>query len=307
MYYFIINPHSRSGHGLVIWRELEQILKNRQIPYQAHLTEYVGHARKIARTLSDTDTPRTIVALGGDGTVNEVLDGLNLSSPVTFGYIPTGSGNDFARGMHLPTNPRQALECILKEANIRKIDVGHITTDGKSHRFGVSAGIGYDANVCCKVTVSPLKKLLNRLHLGKLGYILIGLKELMMYHPSPMTLYLDDNRRFFYEKAYFIAAMNQPCEGGGLRFAPKAAPDDHMIDICVAANLPKWKILCLIPLVFFGKHTGFKGIYMHRCKSMTVHSAVPLPVHRDGESGGYRSELRIILETSPLKVIIPVI
>ncbi len=307
MYYFIINPNARSGCGLQIWLRLKRQLKEKQIPHQAYLTEYVGHARKLAHILSDTSTPRTIVVLGGDGTVNEVLDGLILSNPITLGYIPTGSGNDFARGLHISTNPDRALNCILEQKRIRKIRIGQITADGKTHRFGTSVGIGYDAAICHENLSSPLKKKLNSLHLGKLSYIFIGIRQLFLWHPTPITLYLDDTQKYFYRSVYFAAIMNLPCEGGGIRFCPKAKPDDPYLDICVAENIPKGKFISLLPFAFFGRHTRFRGVHIYRCRKLTIHSAVPLPVHRDGESGGFQSELIINLENIPLNVIVPVI
>lgn len=307
MYYFIINPNSRSGTGLRIWRQLEQQLKNQQISYQAYLTEYVGHARKLAHALSDSAVPRTIVVLGGDGTVNEVLDGLILSDHITLGYIPAGSGNDFARGLGIPQNPRKALDCILHHGQIREIRLGQVKADGKTHRFGTSTGIGYDASICHENLSSPLKKMLNRLHLGKLSYVLIGIRQFFLWKPAAVTLYLDDRRRLFFPKTYFAAAMNLPCEGGGFRFCPKASPDTPYLDVCVAENITKGKFICLLPLAFFGRHTRFQGVHLYRCRKLVIQCAVLLPVHRDGESGGYQSELIINLENMPLKVIVPVI
>lgn len=307
MYYFIVNPNSRTGAGEKVWHRLERILKQKQISYHAYLTRYPGHAKKLAYQLSQTDVPRTIVVLGGDGTINEVLNGLILSDAITLGYIPTGSGNDFARGMGIPFQPEKALNCILRKERVQKISVGSATSDYHTHRFIVSTGIGYDAAVCHEILVSPLKKFLNCLHLGKLSYLFIGVKTLCLWHPTPMTVYLDDSRKYYFEKAYFAAFMNQPYEGGGFKFCPGAQASSGTLELCVAANLPKWKILCLIPLALFGKHTPFQGVHILRCRHAVLHSAVPLPVHRDGESGSIRTELIINLEKSTLKVITPVI
>lgn len=307
MYYFIVNPNSRTGHGKAIWMHLEKALKVRRIPYEAHLTEYVGHAKKLARQLSQTTVPRTIIALGGDGTMNEVLDGLTISDAITFGFIPTGSGNDFAKGMGLPTDPDMALECILKKERIFHMDVGEVTADFKTHCFGVSTGIGYDAAICHEALASPLKAFFNRHRLGKLTYIFIGLKQLLLWHPTPITVYLDSGRKYSYEKAYFVTAMNLPYEGGGVKFCPGARTGDHTLDLCIAANLPKWKVLCLFPFAMLGLHTRFRGVHILRCRQALIQSAVPLPVHRDGESNGFRTELRINLRKNTLKVITPMI
>ena len=155
MYYFIVNPHSRSGRAAKMWRSLEQKLLDKGIPYDSLLTEYPGHAITLAASLTDPKHPdkgpKIIIVLGGDGTLNEVLNGLSFSAVFTLGYIPSGSGNDFARSLKLPRNPEKALEHILNPKYQRFLDYG-ILSYGKNEelhrRFCVSSGIGYDASVC---------------------------------------------------------------------------------------------------------------------------------------------------------------
>ena len=102
MYYFIVNPNAHGGRGEKIWRKLERQIIRSGIRYEAYQTEEPGDARRIAAALTaDMQEPATIVAVGGDGTVNEVLNGLAISERLTFGYIPTGYGNDLARGLKL--------------------------------------------------------------------------------------------------------------------------------------------------------------------------------------------------------------
>ena len=114
MYYFIVNPHSSNGRGERIWKKLEKLLKDWKVEYQCFITEKPGDAKKIARFLTEgVKEPRTITAVGGDGTVNEILDGLLFCGPVTFGYIPTGSGNDLARSLRFPQDPKKCLKKIL--------------------------------------------------------------------------------------------------------------------------------------------------------------------------------------------------
>ena len=98
MYYFIINSHSKSGYGMSIWKRAEAILKEREVSYEARFTEYTGHAKKLAEQIANLSRPCTLGVLGGDGTLNEVINGLAETdfSHITLGYLPTGSGNDFA-------------------------------------------------------------------------------------------------------------------------------------------------------------------------------------------------------------------
>ena len=126
MYYFIVNPNSHSGRGRIIWDQLHQQLLLRGISFQYCLTRYSGHAAEIASdacALGTESEPVYIIAVGGDGTIHEVLTGITDFDRVVFGYIPTGSGNDFCRSMRLPFDPMESLEYILKAEHISKMDV----------------------------------------------------------------------------------------------------------------------------------------------------------------------------------------
>ena len=175
MYYFIVNPKSRTGHGEKIWAEIQKKLQKEKIPYHSFSTEYAGHAKTIAEKITQNLTvPGNLVVLGGDGTLNEVLEGIKHLNKVYLYYIPTGSGNDFARGMGIPYEPLRAFDLLKANSRTVPIDLGILQTDGKSRRFAVSAGIGFDAAICHEALTSPLKAFLNRLHLGKLTYLLIA-------------------------------------------------------------------------------------------------------------------------------------
>lgn len=106
MYYFIVNPGSRTGEGRKIWQETEAILTEKRISYEVHFTDHKYHASELTRALCAKGEPFTLVVLGGDGTLNEVLQGITEPSLVTLGYIPTGSGNDFAKGCQMPLDVR---------------------------------------------------------------------------------------------------------------------------------------------------------------------------------------------------------
>ena len=104
MYTFIANPNARSGRGILLWKQIELILKDRKITYQVLFTKYQHHATRLVHDLTSDGEHHTIVVLGGDGTLNEVIDGIAFLDKVTLGYLPLGSGNDFARGVGLPTD-----------------------------------------------------------------------------------------------------------------------------------------------------------------------------------------------------------
>ena len=298
MYYFIVNPKSRSGMGKCIWNNLRARLLQQNIEFRSYLTEHVGHATTLSRQISSLgtpDAPVTLVTVGGDGTIYEVLTGISDLRSVIFGYIPTGSGNDFCRGMALPKDPDAALTSIIRQDRIMEMDVPCISSEGSKYRFGISAGMGYDAAVCQEVLSTPFKKLF------------IALKKLMFLHLFSMTLHMDGDRIYHYDNVYFTAVMNQKYEGGGFKFCPDASPQDGMLDVITAEGMSKLKLLLMLPTAFFGKHVHVKGIHIFRCKSIDINTSAPVSVHKDGESGGISDKISIFLENNSLKVIMPMV
>ena len=306
MYYFIINPNSRSGKAALIWKNLEKVLQERNIEYKTFFTEYKDHAALLAASITarlSENTSLKLIAVGGDGTIQEVLSGIRDLSRITFGYIPTGSGNDFCRSMKLPQDPMRALELILSDTRPHPMDVPHISCGSNSSRFAISCGIGFDAAVCHEVGITPMKKVLNKIGLGKLVYLFVALKQLFFLKPSPMTLVMDENRVENFSRVYFTAVMNQKYEGGGFKFCPDASPSDGYLDVIVVDNLSKPKVLCCLPTAFFGKHTHFNGIHIFRCKKIDIHSEARLAVHKDGESAGVLNDFSVCIEKQQLNVI----
>ena len=290
MYAFIVNPNSRSGLGLKIWEQLELILKERHIDYQIYFTRRPGHGTKLAAQICDTDAD-TLVVLGGDGTIGEVVDGIRDLTKLTLAYIPIGSGNDFARSMKLTKDPTKALLHILNPTDYAYINVGLLKTPQLEKRYAVSSGIGFDADVCYHNNLSSkLKHFLNKCKLGKLSYTAIALHLLLTSNPKSMRITLDDQKPITFPKVYFIAAMNQRYEGGGFEFCPKADPKDDRLDLILVEKMPKLKILCLLPTAFFGKHTRFHGVHIYTFKEATLITERPLFLHTDGEIPGKTME-----------------
>ena len=161
MYHFIVNLNSRTGKAKKIWEELRLVLEERHIPYIMHETKYAGHAIEISRRLVKNEkAPVKMVVLGGDGTFNEVVNGARDFEKIELGYIPTGSGNDLARGLNLPADPLENLNRILDSTEYCNMDLGCLSwDDGESKKyFAVSTGVGVDADVCRLALSSTLKK-----------------------------------------------------------------------------------------------------------------------------------------------------
>lgn len=304
MYYFIVNPISSSGKGMRLWEQAQAILDAKNIEYESFILEGPGEAEELARFLSLNRTPCTIVVVGGDGTINEFLGGLASFEGITFGYIPTGSGNDFARGMRLPSRLEDTMEMILEPKKYRNINIG-VTSSGKQKKyFAVSSGIGYDAAVCYESYSSHLKKALNKIHMGKLIYLVNALKLMISIKPFSIRLLMDDQQLTTYQKVYFTAAMNTRYEGGGFMFCPKASPVDDQLDLIVVEGLPKWKVLLVLPTAFMGKHINFQGVHIFRCRRAVIQTDQDACVHIDGEHFGFCRKVSFGLRKEKLKVIV---
>ena len=303
MYEIIVNPKARTGQGGTLRQKLEVELKKRKTDYKIYFTNARKHAEKLAAEITGDGKEHILLVLGGDGTLNEVVNGIQDVSKVTLGYIPVGSGNDFARGMGLAKESINAIDQILDVKQVREINVGVAEQGGWSRRFLVSSGIGFDAAVCHEVCVSKWKAILNRLKLGKLSYAVVALDRLRKDKPVRMELQKEDGSWQEYPKTYFAAFMNLPYEGGGFKFCPDASPSDDLLDIMVISGLTKFKILCLLPTAFVGKHLWFRGVYILRAKEVRVKTDQALPTHTDGEPAFLRKKIHVSLLEKKLKVI----
>ena len=300
---FIVNPASKTGRGIEIWREVEKVLKGSEIEYDVFYTKRIGHATELARKLTEGEGEHTIVALGGDGTVNEVVNGIVSLKDTILGYIPTGSGNDLAGGLGLPTDPMTSIEHILENKSHLQMNVGVVEAGGVRRRFAVSCGMGWDAAICHEVAGSKLKKLFNKLKLGKLSYVAIALKQIFAFRTQPMEIQIDHKAPMKFEKNFFSAVMNSPYEGGRVMMCPSASWSDDLLDICIVDSVPKLKLLMVIPLAYRGWHKFFKGVHIKRGEKIVLRSAKPLPMHVDGENFGYYTDATMYLEKEKLRVI----
>lgn len=295
MYYFIVNPTSKTGLGEKYWQRVQKILDERKIEYKAIFSKRIGHVEEIVRKLT-TESKKDkvhVVILGGDGTVNEAVQGIEDFNKVIISYIPTGSSNDLARDMGISRNPEEALEAILKAEKESYMDVGLVHYDeaflkGESveipdRRFMVGCGMGFDAAVCEEVSKSKLKNILNKVKLGKLTYLGIALKQLIQSEMIDGKIILEDTQEIPVKRMYFTVAMVHHYEGGGFKFCPDAKDDDGLLDFCVASNASKLKVLRIIPTAFDGKHVRFKEIQMLRGKKAVIEVNKPMWVQTDGE------------------------
>jgi diacylglycerol kinase (ATP) len=289
--YFIVNPNAKNGSCREIWRKLEAELKALDISYLAFFTEYGGHAEELAGTIARnlSGSEATIAAVGGDGTLHEVVNGAASYPNITVGFIPGGSGNDFSRGFSIPPKAADALHLLVDQngSHTAEIDIGKIQhKELQETYFMNNMGVGFDAAVAKESNESSMKMLLNRVSLGRMVYVYILVKKLLTFRTIPIQITVD-GREFRYDHAWFVTVSNQPYYGGGMKIAPEARPDDGILDVTVVHRISRWKLLLVFISVFWGKHTKFKEVEQFTGKSITILSPQEVLAHADGEAVGH--------------------
>lgn len=304
--YIIANPASGSNKGRKLWGRITAYIKESGVECEIMLTRKKYDATRFAYHITSTggDEEIILIVFGGDGTLNEVINGINSFKNLKFGYIPSGSGNDFARAMNIKFDIEKSMDMLLNPNLYTEIDYGLTNFDGETRRFLISSGAGYDAHICEAVNSSGLKAVLNRLKLGKLTYLVLGVTEMIKLHPYAADLVLSSGQKLRLERMIFTSAHILPFEGGGFKFCPEADGTDGLLDVCVISGISKVKALCLIPLAKFGLHVHFNGIETYRCSRIEITSEKKICIHTDGETFPYtkkavfesgKNKLRFIL------------
>lgn len=274
---FIVNPVAGKGHGERIIPELKKVLAGKRINSDLIITERKGHATEIAAQFSGMFD--IITAVGGDGTISEVVNGLSISDNNILGVIPCGSGNDFARTMHINESLEKEILNLLNSANIKTIDMGEVelTTANNEKiraRFLNSFGIGFDALV---TKIIQKSKVLRGLPL----YLSAVFKALFIYNSSYVYSRFDDVH--IEGKKLVIAIGNGPTAGGGFKLLPTADPQDGLLDGCIIDDLSKLRIILELPKAIVGKHTKLPFVKMVKFTEAEINCKEPVYVHLDGD------------------------
>lgn len=231
----------------------------------------------------------TVVAIGGDGTVNEAASAL-AGTATALGIIPRGSGNGLARSLGIPMNPEHAIR-IACSGQRRRIDVGLA-----AHRhFVVVTGVGFDATV---------GKLFDETYWrGPLPYFYLGMKKLLTYQPRQVQLSFE--KQTLKLKPFLIAVANTCQYGNGAMIAPHARCDDGQLDICIVDDANKFSILRHLPKLFNGTIERVPHIRYYRSSEIVMEGEGPLLFHVDGEPETIDGALRISVLPRALQVIVP--
>ncbi len=230
-----------------------------------------------------------VVIFGGDGTVHRHLSALvDLNLPVL--VVPCGSGNDFARALGLRG-------VVANRDNCRTVDLGLVresaspearageapaprglSSHGHSlHYFCCIAGVGLDAEIARRANQLPKWV---RAH-G--GYALCAPREFLRFLPFPMKITCNNGAADKFRPSILAAVANAPTYGGGMRIAPHARLDDGTLDVCIVRAMDTFKLFCLFPTVYFGRHLGFREVEYTQTPALRIETESPLDVYADGE------------------------
>lgn len=269
----IVNPTARHGETKTLLPAIEQLLES-TLPHQTVLTDGPGHARKLAAMTAGLDL---VVAVGGDGTVHEVLNGLMQipdGARPALGIIPTGSGNDTRRTYGIPSEVPQAA-LVLASGERRSFDVG--VCNGLY--FNNSFAAGLDAKVTAKAVEYKVTTRRDGLWLYMTALLHVLFHDLSGFRAR---FSFDDTDRRELETLIIAATVGQTY-GGGFRITPDAIPDDGLLDVCMIDPLSLPQALARLPFVVLGKHTRMRPVHMSRHRSIVIESPEPVPAQIDGE------------------------
>lgn len=295
MIWFIVNRVSGNGKGHRVWKHVERLLLEKQMNYHVAFTERPRHATEIAKELAKQENVSAVIVIGGDGTLHEVANGL-AGSDIPLGSIPAGSGNDFARGLQIPKQSKQALEKVLSGKK-RKIDIVRINDE----MFINVAGVGFDGQVAQVTNQAKYKKWLNFLGLGNLCYVFSFFKVLFRYQPTEVRLVIDEREQTFSD-VWLVAVANVPFYGGGMMICPHAQSDDGLFDVCIVHGISRWKMVALLPHVFRGTHIYDPAVTTLTGQLLKIMSSEPMTAHGDGEILG-QTPLELTIKQEGLYII----
>jgi YegS/Rv2252/BmrU family lipid kinase len=265
-YNFIVNPAAARGKAVHVAEKVRNICDDQKMDYQLVYTEKSGDATKLAA--ESRDQFDCIVAVGGDGTINEVVNGL-MGGQSILGIVPVGSGNDFVRALKIPHKVKDAVDLLLV-MKTRSIDIGK----AGDRYFQNGLGIGFDSWVV-KETIN-----VHNLH-GRAIYFYSVLKTIYSYNPPVVKLQYNDVSRE--EKFYMITVGNGISLGGGFKLTPNAVLDDGLFDLNIIRNLKKWEVFQNLLSVFMGKHIYLEQVTTDRTDQLSIYSDDGFAAHVDGE------------------------
>jgi len=280
-YKIILNPTAGHGNGLKALPKIEQLLTQSGVSFDLVRTERPEHGIELTRQ-AVKDGYEVIVAAGGDGTVNEVINGLMLSKleglPMPpMGVLCVGRGNDFSGSMGIPTELEAGFQALLA-GHRRRIDIGKVV-GGKyplGRYFGSCVGVGFDAITTIEVSKMPRWG-------GYLSFLVAVFKTVFLYNKAPLAR-IEYDGNVITQRSLLISIMNGRRLGGGFIMAPDSIPDDGAFDLCIAEQMSSFEVIKMIPHFTRGDQASQPAIKTGRAAKVSIIAQDgPLPAQTDGE------------------------
>ena len=287
----IMNPTAGRAKPAAIEKNLNREFRKHGISCEIAVTAKAGDGSALARKAAEEGRD-VVIAAGGDGTVNEVANGL-AGAEVALGIVPIGSVNVLARELKIPLDFRKAVQTIA-DGVVKKIDLG--CANGRY--FTLMAGFGFDAEVVANV-LQPIKDMI-----GSSAYVLKGLETLARYRATNITLEMPEGT--YSAKAFIVMVANVSTYTYNLKITPHAAPNDGLLDVCVFERPLSDKIGFMRQMaeVFIQRHLYHRAVRYFRTSKVTVKSAPDVMVQLDGDSFGV-TPVEVSIAPSILPVIVP--
>jgi diacylglycerol kinase (ATP) len=291
----IVNPTAGGGHAAQLLPWLRERLATRP-EVRLVVTQARGDGERMAAAAADDGHDR-VVAVGGDGTVQEVVNGLVLGDArIGLGILPVGSGNDLARSIPVPRDPAAAWAIAVGD-RLRTVDLALATgADGRSRWFASAGGIGFDAQVAAAMASRA------GWQRGQAGYLLTTLVELRRFTNRRIELTIDGVTTS--RSVLFVAMANGEYYGGGMRVAPGAVVDDGVLDLCIVGDVSRATALQQLVNLYRGTHVRHPQVEQARGRLIEVTGDAATLVHLDGEPFGHLP-LRVELHAGRLLVAAP--
>lgn len=308
MYQFIVNPSAGAGKGYRVWKRLERQLENDSEEYRVFFTERQGDAANIARSLTaDKDEAKILVVVGGEGTYNEVLNGVSFKGMITLGYVPAGFRNALSKGFQSYVKVNGQIKRVLHPKYYRMMNYGVLTSGGDeifNRRFGGRCGIGLDAAICHNLLCSSARTQMGRFRMNRMLQFGIGMKQLALAKPVKGYIIFDHTKRVEFNHLYFVTF--HVC--GEDRKKKKNVPehldsDSSKMKVYVANSSKKSNMVPILKDVVMGVRKKERGVRVYECQEASVHLSRPLAVHVDGESCMCQQDIEIRCIPKRIRVI----
>ncbi len=309
-FHIIVNPAGASGRAWELWKKLERVFRENDSDYIVHRSTLDDSIGDICKRLTSRGEHTDIVVIGGDGSLNDAVNGIVDFENTYFGFVPCGTGNDMERDMGLPDDKAEIIRRLLdgevkREADIGELTVHDIYEEGKptKRRFNISSDVGFGAATCAYADRSRLKPFLNKIGLGRLVYLIKALNVCFTSKPAMVKVKCNGTVKF-YKRCLSAIVMNHCHEGGGFKFCPDADFTDGKLDICIGNGISKLAFLKVLPNAYKGSHVGMRGIYQDRAEKIEMFSDIPLWVHTDGEVLGMTRKVSMRILPQKLKLLV---